>query len=386
MLEKALFQGSKRYWSWVAALLFLIGLGSWFFLKQLNYGLGITGMGRDVSWGLYIAQLTFMVGIAASAVMVVLPYYLHDYKAFGSITILGEYLAIPSVIVAILFVTIDLGCPQRVLNLLLYPTPTTPLFWDLMALPGYVLLNIIIAKTTLNARINDTSPPKWIKPVIYLSIPWAFSIHTVTAFIYSGLAARPFWHTAILAPRFLASAFASGPALLILIILILEKVSPVRIERKAVEKLAQIVTYALVANIFFFALEPFTVFYGGIPHHQQAFEYLLFGLEGHHRMVPFAWISIVLSIAAMLILLLPNLRKNTSWLSFSCVILIVALWIDKGLNLIVAGFIPNQLEQVVEYSPTFPEVAITIGIYALGALIFTLLCKVYIYHFEQIKQ
>ena len=217
MLEKA-SQGSRRYWIWIGFLLAVIatGLIAYIFF-QMRDGLSVTGLSRDVSWGFYIAQFTFLVGVAASAVMVVLPYYLHDYKAFGKVAILGEFLAIPAVGMCMLFIVVDMGQPQRVINVFLHPTPNSLMFWDTMVVFGYLILNVIISQVTFGAERKGIAPPKWIKPVIILSIPWAVSIHTVTAFLYSGLEARSFWMTAILAPRFLASAFASGPSLLILL-------------------------------------------------------------------------------------------------------------------------------------------------------------------------
>ncbi|MCD6272286.1 MAG: polysulfide reductase NrfD, partial [Deltaproteobacteria bacterium] len=93
MLENAL-KGNKGYWTLIIVLLVIMGVAGLCYLKQFTFGLGITGMSRDVSWGFYIAQFTFLVGVAAGGVMVALPYYLHNYKAFGKITILGEFLAI----------------------------------------------------------------------------------------------------------------------------------------------------------------------------------------------------------------------------------------------------------------------------------------------------
>lgn len=222
MFEKAL-SGNRRYWGWIILLLVITGTGLVFYLQQWSYGLGITGMGRNVSWGLYIANFTFFVGVAASAVMVVLPYYLHNFKEFGRLTVLGEFLAVAAVTMTILFILIDLGQPARVFNLILHPSPNSIIFWDVIVLTVYLLLNTVIAWSTLDAERKSEIPPAWIKPLILLSIPWAISIHTVTAFIYSGLAARPFWLTALMAPRFLASAFASGPALLILMCLIIKR-------------------------------------------------------------------------------------------------------------------------------------------------------------------
>ncbi len=184
---------------------------------QFNYGLGITGLSRDVSWGFYIAQFTFLVGVAASAVMLVIPYYLHNYKKFGRIVILGEFLAISSVMMCILFIFVDLGQPMRVMNVMLHPTPNSVMFWDMIVLLGYLTLNLVIGWTTLGAERKEVAPPAWVKPLIYLSVPWAVSIHTVTAFLYAGLPGRELWLTAIMAARFLSSAFAAGPALLVLL-------------------------------------------------------------------------------------------------------------------------------------------------------------------------
>jgi len=250
MLEHAL-KGSKKYWGWIFSLSILIVIGVFFYLKQFAFGLGITGLSRDVSWGFYIAQLTFLVGVAASGVMVVLPYYLHNYKQFGKLTILGEFLAIAAVAMCILFVFVDVGQPFRMMNILLHPSPSSILFWDTVVLSGYMLLNIVISHVVLDSERKSIPPPKWIKPVIILSIPWAISIHTVTAFLYAGLAARPFWMTAILAPRFLASAFSSGPALLLVLVFIVKRMTKFDPGKEAVQKLALIITYAMAANIFF---------------------------------------------------------------------------------------------------------------------------------------
>ncbi len=375
MLEKALV-GSRRYYAWLLFLLALIGVGFFFYLRQLDQGLTTTGLGRDISWGLYIAQLTFFVGVAASAVMVVLPYYLHNYKAFGKITILGEFLAVPAVIMCMLFVFVDMGQPFRALNIILYPTPNSVMFWDLNVLSGYLLLNIVIGWNTLQAERNGVHPPAWIKPLVYLSIPWAVSIHTVTAFLYAGLPGRHLWLTAIMAARFLASAFASGPSLLIILCLLVRKLSRFHPGKEQIQTLAKIVTYGMILNVFFMGLEIFTAFYSGIPSHKHSLEYLFFGLEGHTGLVPWMRVAAVLAFVAIALLVIPGTRRNELILAFACLAVFVSAWIDKGMGLVVGGFIPNPLEKVIEYTPTGPEVMITLGVCGIGFLILTVLYKV----------
>lgn len=383
LLEKTL-QGDRRYWGWLTCLLALIAVGFFCYLQQLRHGLGITGLSRDVSWGIYIAQFTFFVGVAASAVMVVFPCYLHDVRQFARITILGELLAVAAVIMCMLFIMVDMGQPSRVMNVLLHPAPGSLMFWDMLSLSGYLLLNGVIATVMLNSEYKGVSPPAWIKPVIYLSIPWAVSIHTVTAFLYNGLPGRSFWFTAILAPRFLASAFAAGPALLILLCLLLRRLTSFDAGRDAIRRLGVIVTYAMLAHVFFLALELFTALYSNVPEHAEPFRYLYFGLEGELGLAPYMWLSLLLAVAALAALLTPRLRENENVLALASVAVFISLWIEKGLGLVVAGFVPSPLGAVTPYAPTAPEWGIVLGIWAIGALLVTLFFKVVVALREEI--
>jgi len=384
MLELAV-KGSKTYWTWILALLGVISIGFILYLWQLQVGLGITGMSRDVSWGFYIANFTYMVGVAAGGVMVVLPYYLHNYKAYGKITVLGEFLAIASIVVCLLLVVVDLGQPNRILNVWLYPTPHSVLFWDTIVLNGYLFLNILVGWNALEAERNGTHYQKWLKPFIYISIPWAVSIHTVTAYLYSGLPGRHFWLTAILAPRFLASAFAAGPSLLILLCLFVRNTTNFDPGKEQIQSLGKTVAYAICINVFFFICEIFVSFYSNIPGHMHAIEYLFVGIDGHNSLVPWMWSSMALMAIGIILTVNPATRKNEVTLAFACVVIIFGTWIDKGLGMISGGFVPNPLHEVTEYAPSVPEIGITLGVYAIGALVLTLLYKIVIGVKEEVR-
>jgi Ni/Fe-hydrogenase subunit HybB-like protein len=375
MLEYAL-KGNKKYWGWLFFLVLIITTGIYFYFIQLDIGLGVTGMSRDVSWGLYIAQFTFIVGIAASAVMVVLPYYLHNYKEFEKITILGEFLAISSLIMCMLFVFVDLGQPFRLINLFLYPTLHSLMFWDIVALSGYLVLNVIITRVTLSSEQKSMAPPKWIRPIIILSIPWAVSIHTVTAFLFAGLGGRPFWLTAILAPRFLASAFSAGPSLLLIFCLVLKKITKFDPGTEAIRKLALIITYAMCVNVFFILMELFTALYSGIPDHIQHLEFLYLGIAGNNTLAPWMWVSAALAIVSLIFLLIPNVRNNQKTLFVICLAVFLSIGIEKGFGLVITGFIPNELGKVVHYWPTIPETFIALGIWAIGFFLITIFYKI----------
>jgi molybdopterin-containing oxidoreductase family membrane subunit len=375
MLEKA-FEGGKKYWTWVFFLGALAVSGVYYYIQQFNYGLGLTGLSRDVSWGLYIGQFTFLVGVAASAVMLVIPHYLHDYKKFSKIVILGEFLAISAVTMCILFIFVDMGQPMRITNVVLHPTLNSVMFWDSVVLMGYLVLNLMIGWVTLSSDRKGVAPPKWIKPFIYLSVPWAVSIHTVTAFLYAGLPGRHFWLSAVMAARFLASAFAGGPALLIILALIVRKVTKFDPGKEPIQTLGVIVTYAMFANVFLLGLEFFTAFYSNIPGHMESFIYLYAGAHGHHELVPLMWTSTIFAALSLFILVVPRLRRNEVTLSFACVMLFASLWIDKGFGLVIGGFVPNMMNQIRPYWPTRQESIITLGVWAIGLLILTFLYKI----------
>jgi molybdopterin-containing oxidoreductase family membrane subunit len=375
MLDKAL-KGSPIYWGWLIVLLGFIGTGFLVYLYQFQEGLKITGMSRDVSWGFYIGQFTYLVGVAASGVMVVLPYYLHDYKAFGRVTILGEFLAVAAITMCLLFIMVDLGNLPRLLNVIIYPNPTSILFWDMIVLNVYLFLNILIGWNVLSSERKGIHYPAWVTPLIYISIPWAFSIHTVTAFLYAGLPGRHYWLTAIMAARFLSSAFCSGPAILILLCFIVRRFTKFDPGKEQIRTLAVIVTYAMILNVFFFLLEIFTAFYSQIPGHMHPIVYLFSGLEGHSKLVPFMWTAAGFAILALLLLIVPASRRNENTLILGCISVFISTWIDKGLGLVIGGFIPNPFERVFEYWPTFLEVIITLGVWAAGFFVLTVLYKI----------
>ncbi len=380
MIEKTL-KGKPAYWIWLAFLGSLMAVGAACYVRQYNFGLGMTGMSRDVSWGLYIAQFTFLVGVAAGGVMLVLPYYIHNYKEFGRITILGEFLAIAAIVMCLLFIMADLGQPLRALNVILHPSPNSMLFYDMIVLNGYLFLNILCGWVILTAERKQVKPPKWIYFFIYLSIPFAVSIHTVTAMLYCGLPGRHFWLSAIIAPRFLASAFAAGPALIVFAALILKRVAGFDAGKKALNKLVTIIIYAAILNAFFFGLEFFVGYYSNIPGHKHSLEYLFFGLEHHghvyNNLVPFMWAFVILNISAIATLAWKKTREgNELLLGLGSLMMFASLWLDKGIGFVLAGFVPNPLHEITEYVPTANEIGITIGVWATGIFVLTVLYKI----------
>ncbi len=529
------FTGDWRYYLWMAVLtvIALVGLNA--YAKQLVHGLVVTGMSDEVSWGVYIANFTFLVGVAAAAVMMVIPVYIYGNEDLHDLVIFGELLAVAAIIMCLAFVTVDLGRPDRFWHLIpgigQMNFPASMLSWDVIVLNGYLLLNIWICGYLLYCRYQKKKASKWFYiPFVFLAIVWAISIHTVTAFLYVGLGGRPFWNSAIVGPRFLASAFTAGPALIILALQVVRRVTasvptgetawpwpgaaapesvtgraatledldlltrhlpemafvpvadrrsclvgatvleaaartillhqggtdtdaffilkgrvvvkreeggrsritrsvgpgeqfgevsaltgtarvataiteePARILRLPAESLRRlmrtpqvneivrsrmterlmitdrgllmlrsIVQVSMIINVFLLACEVFKEFYSGTTHGASA-KYLFVGLHGHNALVPWIWTAISFNLIAMVLLVLP-LSRGLKYLNVACVLSIIGIWIEKGMGLVIPGFIPTPLGAIVDYVPSLNETLVCLGIWAFGLLCYSIFLR-----------
>ena len=373
------FRGPAAYWIWVGFLLFLIGAGVWHYAVQLQSGLVVTNMTNQVSWGFYIANFTFLVGVAAAAVMLVVPAYIFHRRDIKDVVLMGDTMAIAAVTMALLFVIVDLGRPDRFWHLIpgigQFNFPDSMLAWDVIVLNGYLLLNLGISFYIVYNHYRDREPdPSRYFPWVLLAIFWAISIHTVTAFLYSANSGRPFWNNALLAPRFIASAFASGPALMALGLQIIRAISDYPIRQSVINHLALVAAIALQVTLFFLLAELFTEFYNEGEHAASA-RYLFFGLDGHNGLTTWIWTAIGLLLVAVTILMIHPLRRNPVTMNLAFVLIVVGVWIEKGMGLVVPAFIPTPIGEIYEYTPSMTEIMVSIGIWAFGLLIFTLLAK-----------
>lgn len=377
---REVFRGGRAYWTWVGALWVVILTGLLFYARQLDQGLITSGMSDQVSWGVYIANFTYLVGIAAAAVMLVIPAYVFHRDDVKHVVLIGEGIAVAAVIMSILFVVVDLGRPERIWHMIpllgRLHFPQSLLAWDVVVLSGYLVLSVVIPFYMLFSRYQGREPRQELYfPAILGSIAWAISIHTITAFLFSSNVARPYWHTAVLGPRFLASAFTSGPALIVLALQVIGRQTPFKVQASVIQLMTLMATVALQINLFLLGAELFTDFYFRTEEVTAA-TYLYLGLDGANRLVPWIWSAIILQVAAATILTLHPLRGRRVVASIACAFAIVGVWIEKGMGLVIPGFVPTPLGEVFEYSPSWGEVFVSLGIWAFGMLVFTLLAKV----------
>lgn len=372
--------GNRYYYGWVGFLLAVILGGAVAYSGQLNHGLIVSHMRDQVSWGFYIGNFTFLVGVAAAAIMLVIPAYVYDWEPIKEITLLGEILAIAALIMCLGFVLVDIGRPDRFWHITplvgILNFPSSLLAWDVIALNGYLLLNwVVVTYMLFCAYTGRHYRTGLVYPLVMLSIPMAVSIHTVTAYLFNGLGARPFWNVSILAPKFLASAFCSGPAILLVLMQILRKTTKLKVKDEAIFKVAELMAYTMGFNLFLTAAEGFKEFYSNT--NEKVFtEYLYFGYQGHQTLVPFAWASLLCGIVAFILFVIPRTRKNWVTLNLGCLLIYSSVYIEKGMGLIIPGLTPDTLGEIYEYRPALTELLVAAGIFSVGFLAFTVMLKV----------
>ncbi len=374
------FSGTWRFYAWMTVLtaIALVGLNAWG--HQLLNGMRVTDLSDHVSWGLYIANFTFGVGLAAGAVMMVIPAYLYDDHDMHDVVIIGELLAISAIVVCLGFIVVDMGRPDRMWHIIpgigRFHWPVSMLTWDVLVLNGYLLINLHIAGYLMYQRYLGRPPRKrWYLPFVFLSIFWAISIHTVTAFLYQGLGGRPFWNSALLAPRFLATAFISGPAFVIVLLEVVRWSGKLTFGDGPINTLSRIMRVTVLLNLFMLGSELFTALYTGGAH-GSAVRYLFFGSHGKHALVPYIWTAVALNVTSAVLLYLPRSRTSKRWLLAACGCAFLGVYLEKGMGLIVPGFVPSTLHETIEYTPTVTEWKVTAGIWALGLLVLTVAIKV----------
>ena len=373
-------RGNRAYYAWLGALAIAILVGLFAYAHQFRTGLIATNMRDQVSWAFYVGNFTFLVGVAAAAVLLVIPAYVYEWGPIKEVVILGELLAISAITMCLLFILVDMGRPDRFLHILpLLGSPNWPrsmLTWDALVLNGYLLLNLtVVVHMLYRGYRGEHYNRKLIVPLVLASIPGAVSIHTVTAFLYNGMAARPFWNASILAPRFIASAFCSGPAVMIILFQILRRTTRIEVKDEAIFKVAELMSYAMFVNLFLLGAEVFKEYYSATEHLLYT-QYLWSGIGTHRALVPFAWLALACSVTAFLLFLVPRTRRNWVTLNIGCLLIWAGVYIEKGMGLVIPGMTPDTLGEIYEYRPTATEWAIAAGIFGVGFFVFTVLVKV----------
>ncbi|MEW7979353.1 MAG: polysulfide reductase NrfD [gamma proteobacterium symbiont of Phacoides pectinatus] len=376
---RAGFTGGAMFWAWMLFLSFFIVLWGYGEYVQLRDGMIVTNLTDQVSWGLFLASFVFMVGVAAAAVTVVFPAYVYHHHELHKVVVLGEMLAIAAVVMCLLFVTAHMGRPDRLWHIFpvigIFNWPNAMLTWDVIVLSGYLVLNLLGGFYFLYKKYSDRPLNKpFYLTVVFVAIVWALSIHTVTAFLINTMPARPMWFHSVMPIKFITTAFAAGPALIIIVFMLVRKFTPMKIADEALHMLSQIVTWCLGIALFLTLSEVVTELYPSTEH-SFGLQYLMFGHNGLSGLVPFFWTAMALMLGSFLLLLIPRVRRNLAILPFLCIAVFVGIWIEKGMGLMLPGVIPTPIGEFTEYVPSSIELMIVTGVWAIGFFVLTVLIK-----------
>ncbi len=376
---RAGFTGGILFWSWMLFLAFFIMLWGYGEYVQIANGMIVTNLNDQVSWGFYLANFVFMVGVAAAAVTVVFPAYVYKHKELHRIVVLGEMIAIAAVVMCLLFVVAHMGRPDRLWHIFpvigIFNWPHAMLTWDVIVLSGYLLLNIVGGFYYLYKKYAGTEVNKaFYLPIVYIAIVWALSIHTVTAFLINTMPARPMWFHSMMPIKFITTAFAAGPSLIIIVFLLVRRFTPMKIADEAFHLLSQIVVWCLGIALFLTMSEIVTELYPATEH-SLGLQYLMFGHNGLNSLVPYFWTALSLMVGSFVLLLIPRIRKNLTLLPFICVAAFVGIWVEKGMGLMLPGVIPTPIGEFAEYTPSHIELMVVGGVWAIGFFLLTFMLK-----------
>jgi len=372
-------RGGPKFYAWMAGLGALTLIWAYCFFVQATEGLAVTGLTDQVSDGLYLGNVMFLVGVAAAAVTVVFPAYAYHHQALHEVTVLGEMVAIAAVTLCNLFVLSHMGRPDRLWHMLpvvgIYNIPNSMITFDVLVLQVYLTLNLACGFYALYMKYTGGSINRRLYlPLVYVSIVWALSIHSVTALFVNTMPARPFWHSPVMPIHFISTAFAAGPGLIILIFLVIRKNTKLWIADEAINLLSTIMTYCLGIALFLLLSEIATDLYFPTEH-TLGLEYLMFGVHGLNALVPWFWASLSANFIAFGMLLIPRVRKDFRLLPVACVLAFAGIWVQKGIGLLVPGFTPSPIGELTNYAPTLLEALVTLGNWAIGAAMLTVLLK-----------
>jgi len=396
---RPLVETTWRFYVLVGILLALIGWALYAYSVQLSMGLGATGMNAPAYWGIYIVNFVYLIGLSAGGVIVASLAYVFNLKEYRPVARIAELLAITCLVLAVIFVTLDVGRPERLLNIVLFGNPWSPLVWDFVVIAVYLAICLVygylgtrpdivaamkaIPKRTRLYRLlalwyTDVSPKalqkdhRTLRLVAFAALPSAIALHSVTAWILGLMKAQPGWHTALLAPLFVVSAVISGLALVIVTTVAIRRFLHADIDDSLITKLGRFLVWLIPLDFYFAFAELITIQYGREPAQFTTLQDITLG--------PMAWAFWTEMIAGLLIpfLLIAHPKSRTPRRVGIAAFLVFIGVFFKRIDIVIPSLIFRWLPfPAGSYSPTWVEMSLMAGVYAFGILVILLLSKLF---------
>ena len=366
----------------VSAVIMVAGIVLWG--VQLAGGMVQTGMRNLNSWGLYITSFMFFVGLSAGGLIISSVPKAFGIQGFGGISKVAVMSSIACTVTAIGLVVVDMGQPFRVWELFVYSNLGSPLMWDIIVLGTYLILSCVYLWAQVQAEAGKVSHAA-LRVISVVALVCAVLVHSVTAWIFGLQQGREMWHTALLAPWFVSSALVCGTALVMVVAMVLRRVGYLKLDQSYMVKLAKLLGAFVMVDLYFFGCDLLTeAFPAG-----SGFEVVAMLTTG--PLAPYFWIEIIGCAICAVICFTPALRTNILLVAGS--LLAILGIFCKRVQLLVGGFQLANLDYAgpltpmqhtawdsglsgiyggMVYWPTPLELGVTLGVVALGVLVFLL--------------
>ncbi len=369
----------RRSWgpAWYGLLAGGMAVGVGCFVYQWVNGLAVTGLSNTISWGMYIITFMFLVGISAGGLIVAAGAELVGSERFSSLQRLAVLLSGAAILAAAISILPDLGRPQMVWRMLRQPHWTSPLIWDVIIIGVY----LTIAAIDLYILTRPNPRPGALRTMAFFALPAAVLVHSITAWIFGLLVARPFWNTALMAPMFVSSALVSGLGLLIVTAHIVDRTTEWEPDRNVFDDLARLMVWFIAVDGFLLFAEVLTTYASRVPDHLKQLNVLLTG-----RLAPVFWAEVAIGVAIPFAICASRLRERRGWVVAAGVLAMLGVF-AKRINIVMTSmFMPlvglapgipggragQEFAPDPIYVPTWVEAGILLGLACFIGLVVTL--------------
>jgi molybdopterin-containing oxidoreductase family membrane subunit len=402
ILFEPLIHTGRGFYVIVAILLAVIGVGAYGYLRQLIHGLGVTGLNIPVFMGIYICNAIFFIAISYGGTLTSAILRIVNAGWRTPITRAAEVITVCALLIGSLNILIDMGRPERTLNLILHARLQSPILWDYIAINLYLLCSMIYLSLPLipdAAILRDKLPtPGWrrqlyawlslgwtgtkaqkrrleigISVMAILMVPVAISVHTVLAWMF-GMTTQPMWHSTILGPYFVIGAIYSGIAMLIIAMAILRRVAHLEDYLKPIHfnNLGLLLITMTLAWLYFTMAEYLTTFYGNEPAHMAVFY-----AKWNGEFAPFFWVQVITCFVIPFFILAFRRTRTIVGTVIASVSVSIGMWLERYLIVVPTLTYPRLPDGWGIYRPTWVEWALMAGCAAGLVLMFVTFTKLF---------
>ncbi len=396
-LVRPIAQTTRRFWFVTAILLFFVLAGIVAWIYQLKTGLSVTGLNVPVYWGVYITNFVFFIGISHAGTLISAILRLTNAEWRRSITRAAEVITVMVIVFGAGSIILDLGRPDRALNVILHANLRSPLLWDVMSITVYLISSafylylplipdIAILRDGLGKRRffyrilalgcrgterQHAILERMISVMAILVVPIAISVHTVVSYVFA-MTVQPMWHSAIFGPYFVVGAIFSGIAALIIAMAIIRWAYGLEGYLKEVhfDNLGKLLLVMSLLWFYFTFGEFLTTFYGGAPEHM-----IIFWSKVTGRYALLTWTMVTCCFVVPMITLTSKRMRTIRGTVIASAAIVVGMWIERYTIVVPSLSRPRLALAEGFYLPSFTEIVLTLAAFAGFILLYLLFTK-----------